>query len=563
MSDKVFNIIIKLVKQGGADKETIKGLIDIKNTMAAGVAVVGGFTAAYYALDKGLDATVGKLVTLTGEVEKFKNQTGMSAEDSSRMLEVMKDLEISAGDVETAFKFAEKNGFQPTIASLEAMQAQYQALNPGVERTQFLMKEFGKSGLSLQKFFETGDVAQRLEEVNKNLIISDDTITSVQEYKDRLDTIGDTWEGLKLHAGVLTLPIVLKLISDAAQIAGASDVVNGFKTVNAQLISTSKNWADYKTKEQAYLDQHPEVVHALMSEGINLHSIGAAIYSDTEATFGNIYAKAKLISILDAESDKLDTVHAHMMDAATATEDLAASEADLQKQISDQTSWEEVFTGLTSVADRTKKEFDTLGPMIQGLGAEGAMVWEGFLVATGKISPAAAYEFVKIQETFQTVKRMVEAGLAVNVIVNWIMSQQGQPVGNNPYNQGGGGVSGGGGGAGAGWVRLGTRNGPGTGSVWKNNTTGEVHFGATDTGWAQGGSFVVPPGYPNDSFPMRVQSGERVDVTPAGAMSGVNDQAQILAELRAIRSALDNVTLSARASRDLADTLQHAMAKLL
>lgn len=33
-------------------------------------------------------------------------------------------------------------------------------------------------------------------------------------------------------------------------------------------------------------------------------------------------------------------------------------------------------------------------------------------------------------------------------------------------------------------------------------------------GMARGGSFVVPPGYPNDSFPVRVQSGERVTVTP-------------------------------------------------
>ncbi len=32
---------------------------------------------------------------------------------------------------------------------------------------------------------------------------------------------------------------------------------------------------------------------------------------------------------------------------------------------------------------------------------------------------------------------------------------------------------------------------------------------------AQGGDFIVPPGYENDSYPMRVESGERVTVTPA------------------------------------------------
>jgi hypothetical protein len=39
-------------------------------------------------------------------------------------------------------------------------------------------------------------------------------------------------------------------------------------------------------------------------------------------------------------------------------------------------------------------------------------------------------------------------------------------------------------------------------------------------GFARGGSFTVPPGFPNDSFPMRVSSGERVSVTPAGQSAG-------------------------------------------
>lgn len=38
-------------------------------------------------------------------------------------------------------------------------------------------------------------------------------------------------------------------------------------------------------------------------------------------------------------------------------------------------------------------------------------------------------------------------------------------------------------------------------------------------GYANGADFIVPPGFPNDSFPMRVQSGEHVKVTPAGEAS--------------------------------------------
>jgi hypothetical protein len=38
-------------------------------------------------------------------------------------------------------------------------------------------------------------------------------------------------------------------------------------------------------------------------------------------------------------------------------------------------------------------------------------------------------------------------------------------------------------------------------------------------GGANGMDFIVPPGYPNDSFPFRAQSGERVTVTPANQIS--------------------------------------------
>jgi len=45
--------------------------------------------------------------------------------------------------------------------------------------------------------------------------------------------------------------------------------------------------------------------------------------------------------------------------------------------------------------------------------------------------------------------------------------------------------------------------------------------GATGSGFASGGQFVVPSGYPNDSYPIRVQSGERVTVeTPQQMKSG-------------------------------------------
>jgi hypothetical protein len=52
-------------------------------------------------------------------------------------------------------------------------------------------------------------------------------------------------------------------------------------------------------------------------------------------------------------------------------------------------------------------------------------------------------------------------------------------------------------------------NAPGGGFV--DPGTGSTYPGS---GKQHGANFVVPPGYPNDSYPMRVQSGEHVTVTP-------------------------------------------------
>ncbi|MBT6994531.1 MAG: hypothetical protein HN952_06200 [Candidatus Cloacimonetes bacterium] len=52
--------------------------------------------------------------------------------------------------------------------------------------------------------------------------------------------------------------------------------------------------------------------------------------------------------------------------------------------------------------------------------------------------------------------------------------------------------------------------------------------------FAQGGDFIVPQGYPNDSYPIMVESGERVQITPTNQVSNLD--AEILSALNQIIS---------------------------
>lgn len=64
------------------------------------------------------------------------------------------------------------------------------------------------------------------------------------------------------------------------------------------------------------------------------------------------------------------------------------------------------------------------------------------------------------------------------------------------------------------------------------NSGGRIALGQ---GFASGVDFVVPPGYAKDSYPMRVESGERVTVTPVNGVSGQERALQdVLAGIRVL-----------------------------
>jgi hypothetical protein len=369
MASKVFNIIIKLAKQGGADTETIKGLIDIKNAMTAGIAVAGSITAAYYAVDKVLQATAGELVKTTGEVEKFKNETGMSAEDSSRLLVVLNDLEISATDVGTAFKFAEKNGFQPTIQSLEDMKRKYDALNPGMERTQFLVKQFGKGGLTLQKFFETGDIAARLEEVNKALLITPGTLKKVQEYKDNINNLKDAWEGMKLHAGELTLPVVISIIQKVT--AGienpeAAGQLNLISRETSNLQSLLGGSGESLIRYELQMTKWGPSLHAITGETVLWNAAMGASYEVLKRTTPNItennYQVRRMAEGIYAQMVTVQADDTELEKWAGHLKDVAALSPVSPDALPDLTDYGNKFKEITSYAqDYQKSENDIAG----------------------------------------------------------------------------------------------------------------------------------------------------------------------------------------------------------
>jgi hypothetical protein len=210
----VLDYVIRIIKEGKGDREMVDSLKALKSTVGNIMGVAGAFAGAWAAVDKVVGESERYFTGLTDKVRTFHDLTGMTTQDSSRLIEVFDDMGISQDKVTTAFKFAEKNGFKPTIESILELQKQYQALGAGQERVAFLQKEFGKSGVELQKFFELGDVAQRLQNVTPGKIISEEDLANVREYREALDELNDLKESMQANVGRITIPIKIAILKE-------------------------------------------------------------------------------------------------------------------------------------------------------------------------------------------------------------------------------------------------------------------------------------------------------------------------------------------------------------
>lgn len=222
MAKSVLDIIIRTVKQGGADKETVAGLANIKSGLMQAGAIAGSFVAAYYAVDKVLQATVGTFVDYAAQVREMSRLTGTSAEDTSRLIQMADDLTISYESLQKALWFAAKNGMDVNVNSLAALADQYVALGSASEKAEFLAKNFGKSGAEMGKMMELGSAGVKAmsASIEGNLILTEQGLKSAREYEMAIDSLSDSWYGFKVAAGNAITPSLVALLDKAnAEIA--------------------------------------------------------------------------------------------------------------------------------------------------------------------------------------------------------------------------------------------------------------------------------------------------------------------------------------------------------
>jgi len=155
-------------------------------------------------------ATVEKAQEYDQSIRDIMLSTGATAEESSRLVQVVDDAGVSYGTLKTALKMASKDGIEPNIESIKKLSDEYLKLSPGVERNQFLLDKFGKSGLEMARVMELGSTAigKMNDGISGGLVLTQEAIDQSEEYRKNVDELKDSWDGFVISMGNAVIPAV-------------------------------------------------------------------------------------------------------------------------------------------------------------------------------------------------------------------------------------------------------------------------------------------------------------------------------------------------------------------
>lgn len=238
-------------KIGDLDSK-FKSLTGVSLGFASAAGLAG---AAISGVAKFLSESVNETISYATEIDNMSRLLGISTEETSRLVQASDDLFISQETLKGALQAASRQGIDVSIDGLKRLSEQYLALNPGVDRAQFLMKTFGRSGAEMGKLMEQG--AEGLDAATSaiadNMVITEDSMDAIISYKQSIDNLNDSWQGVKFTVGQSVIPTLDLLFRSLKK--GKDDVELNRQALNRLelQLDRAKSAGDAGTESAYYL----------------------------------------------------------------------------------------------------------------------------------------------------------------------------------------------------------------------------------------------------------------------------------------------------------------------
>ena len=199
--------VIEVIFRGNADqvRGAVTGLKGSFTELSAKIDVV---KQAAQTLSQAYQELVGNTIEYAGTVRQMMRVSGQNAEETSKLIQLTDDFGVELGTLQTAMRGAAIKGVAFTTENLARLSDEYLRLNPGVERSSFLIQTFGRAGLGMAAIMEKGADAIRRQsgEVEKNLILTQDNVDAARRWEINVDNVTDSYNGLKIALGNQIIP---------------------------------------------------------------------------------------------------------------------------------------------------------------------------------------------------------------------------------------------------------------------------------------------------------------------------------------------------------------------
>lgn len=467
MAQSLLELIFKTSKQGQGGKQAAAELKNLKGaigeiTSGLGLFNVGSLTAA--GAIAGAAAFAASAVkdwsAYAEQVGKSADAAGVSAEEMSRLMQAADDARVPIESLERAMTIANKNGFQPTIENFANLADEIKGMASPTERAAKLSKIFGKSWQDIYGFLKDGGDAIRegTAAIADGLVVTEEAVEENREYIANLDNLNDSWTSFKNNLARDVIPVlndVLTAINDQAAAAAKADQVIGMSRQEriAYIEAEKERIRTEREMEEAlkWGEEAQEQFNAAMDVGA-----GAA------AAFGQGVSGAAA-AVSQQLGPSLDMVKESFKDLTLEMiYNKAAADLDAQAALAlgrEMGLVNEMTLGTLTILSELKEKYDAdKDGMISAAEAAAGYTRE-VLALTGALRDLD--------------------GTQVNVGINI--------SGLDAYQQ------------------LQADKGASPKGLTPKDDEGEI-------GLANAGRFVVPPGFPNDSYKIGLSSGEQVTV---------------------------------------------------
>jgi hypothetical protein len=470
--------------------ESKSGLLGLAKGFLPAIAGAAAFASGVKLLSGAIKDTINDTADYGMQVRDLSLLIGSSAEESSKLIQAADDVFISYETMSKAMQAAIRLGVQPTITGMGELSDQYNAIQDPIAKSKFLMETFGRSGADLAPLMKLGAAGIKAlgDEAEKTgLVMDEKAVESAIRYKESLDNMQDTVDGLKTRFGLLGMTMATEVINNVMDMTDATDDSN---MTLVEFLDTAIEGYSVLTRltdaSEAGVKVTKEQIWHYDALGVNLDQVTGSFtsaelsmisYAMAEKTaLGNSKGYSDIFgNLLDglgnstvawgyAESAAKD-YNGTLEEQIKLQEELAlASGKVTQEQLDNSNAQEQ----LVSMANQYGIAVEDLSYMMKDLAISGGGVNDVLAMIVGNLMGIP-------QET--RVKILIEQfGYKTGSWVGGIKDENGQPIDMGAFDVLGGGAP-------AGWTYAGPATTPGKKGWYTNDTTGQYQE------FANGGRF--------------------------------------------------------------------------